>query len=141
MSATPPRPVWETLTMKTDDASALDRDEFDGEDAALFDTGATDAEAVDTAATPDTRPEAEPELDEDLLEADLGECDVLILDDEPDDVDLIIPEDEEGDEDEVEMAFLQEMGIDLDSADDGLLLDAAGGGFHDDDPLDDGVAA
>jgi hypothetical protein len=104
--------------MRTDDNSAsLDRYE-EGEDPELF---GLDGAASDPLDRPDD-PDAEP--DEALLEAELGAHDIAVeedldLTDEPDDD----PTDDQDDDHEV--ALLQELGIDLDAPDavlDGLDL-------------------
>ncbi len=97
--------------MRNDDAStALDRDDFDGDEGEIFGLdGASAGEPLDRFDDPDAEP------DDELLEAELGAHDIA-LDDEIDD-DL---EDEfdEMDDDDREITLLQELGIDLDARDD-----------------------
>lgn len=119
--------------MRPADKNPVGRDEFDGDDAEVIDGDLpiADAEAVDPVDS----------LDEDLLEADLGERDEFIALDEDEDLDddAIDPDDFE-DDDEYEVLMLQELGIDLDAADasePNLDLEVA----LVDDETDDGVAA
>lgn len=119
--------------MRPAEQNPAGRDEFDGDDAEVLDGDLpiAEAEAVDPADS----------LDEDLLEADLGERDEFIaLEDEEDlDDDAIDPDDDE-DDDEYELLLLQDLGIDLDTPDacePDLDLEVA----LVDDETDDGVAA
>jgi hypothetical protein len=122
--------------MRTDDnAAALGRDDDDGDDVERRDADAPGVEPVG---------DAEFAVDEDWLEADLGECDAPIAErlGDADLDDLILDDDDDADEDdEWEMALFQEMGIDLDAPDEAGVGFELGGGFEDDGALDDEVAA
>lgn len=129
--------------MRPDDtADAVDRDAFDGEAAAAFGPDASGAEPVTLGLEV---------ADDDGFEPEFGEPDVPygheFRNDELDD-EVIDPVDEET-EDDLEIALLQELGIDLDAPDEvevdfvepafaGLTLV---GGLHDEDPIDEEVAA
>jgi hypothetical protein len=96
--------------MRNDDATnALDRDDFEGDEADAF---TPEGAAADPAERVDDL-DAEP--DDAMLEAELGAHDVP-FDAEPDESEI---DDEPGDEDEddLEVALLQELGIDLDAPD------------------------
>jgi hypothetical protein len=120
-----------------DTADALDREDFDGDEFGLEAPG---ADPIDQAVAA----EADPIVDDDLLEAELGELDAPLAADEIEDLDaelLDAPDDE--DEDDQEVCLLQELGIDLDAPDPDPDRDRdidLGFTLHD-DPIDDEVAA
>ena len=122
-----------------DNASAPDLDELDGDES-------TPVVALDADPTPRAEDvEAEPVafLDEDLLEAELGELDAPLPHDELDDIDeqlLDSNDDDDDDDDDFEMALLHELGIDLD-APDAEEADLDLGVSLDDDSNDEEVAA
>lgn len=111
-----------------------DREDFDGEEAEIFGAEAA-VDPIDQVVSA--------VVDEDLIDAELGELDLPItevldadgLDDEI--VDPIEPEDE----DDQELTMLQELGIDLDSYDDDLVAVDLGVGLVDDETGDDEAAA
>lgn len=120
---------------KDDTSTALDRDEFDGEEAEIFVGETATAEPVERVDDPDAEP------DDELLEAELGEHDIALEDvlDLEDDVDLD-PGDLDHDDDEMEMALLHEFGIDLDAPDEpSELMEALA--VEEDPSADDEVAA
>jgi hypothetical protein len=122
--------------MRADQNPAHELDEFDGGESELF--------GIEPAGTdpPERVEEVEPEADEDLLEAELGERDALVADDpELDELDDNFDPDQDEVDDEFEMSLIQDLGIDLDAPDDLAANLELGTGFHDDDPLDDEVAA
>jgi len=115
--------------------SALGRDDFDGDEIEVF---VSDAAVVDPL---DQVVGVTDSIDEDLIEADLGERDEFIaVDDDDEDLDELLEFDDDDDEDDQEIMLLQDLGIDLDAADPPSLdvdLDVS----LDDDDSDDGVAA
>ncbi len=119
--------------MRPAEQNPVSPDEFGGDDTEVLDSELPVAGA-DTVEPGDS-------LDEDLIEAELGECDeFLALDDEEDlDDDTIDPDDSE-DDDEYEILMLQDLGIDLD-APDPLETDLDFQVALVDDETDDGVAA
>lgn len=97
--------------MRTDENSAaLDRDEFDGDEARLFEDDGTGDEPVERIDDPDAEP------DEALIEAEVGDHDIVPDDpepcDDPDDDALDVEDD-----DDLELVLLQDLGIDLDAPD------------------------
>jgi len=129
--------------MRPDDtADAVDRDALDGEEAAAFAPDATGAGPATLGLEV---------ADDDGFDPELGELDLPFghefRNDELDD-EVIDPIDEET-EDDLEIALLQELGIDLDAPDEVEADDAepafAGltlvGGLHDEEPVDEDVAA
>ncbi|MCA1685347.1 MAG: hypothetical protein LC745_05070 [Planctomycetia bacterium] len=101
-----------------------------------------DAPAADPSVTAE---DADPiaEIDEALLEAELGEFDALLADDELDQFDeQLLDADEDDNEDDDELTLLQELGIiDLDAPDEVESFGFDLGVRIDDDPVDDEVAA
>ena len=111
------------------------RDDFDGDEIEVFGAEAAVADPIEQVVG------ASDSLDDDLIDADLGERDEFITDDEDDeDLDELIEFDEDDDDDDREIMLLQEFGIDLDAADAPTLdldLDVA----LDDEDSDEEVAA
>ena len=110
------------------------RDDFDGDEIEAFGTEAAVADPIEQVAG------VTDSLDEELIEADLGERDEFIaVDDDDEDLDELLGFDDDDDEDDREIMLLQELGVDLDAADPPSLdvdLDVS----LDDDDGDDGVA-
>jgi hypothetical protein len=115
----------------------------DGSISTLEDVMNVNGKEVPLSRDPRDRDEAEMfGVEDDLVAID---ADLEVLDDaiDPalDEADLDLDDDAEDDDDEVEMALLQELGIDLDSLDetgaDRDLLDR----LDEDDPYDDEMAA
>jgi hypothetical protein len=123
-----------------DSAAAFDRAGDDGDEAGLHRPEGSDGERGEQAVDPYVDPET---LDEALLEAELADLEepLEVIEDEEDlDDDAVDPEDDESD-DELEIALLQEYGIDLDAPD--LVepqLDLTVR-LHDEESHDDEVAA
>jgi hypothetical protein len=120
--------------MKNDETpNALDRDDFEGEDAEYVSIG----DGIEPLGRGD---DLDVEPDDALLEAELGEHDIQFGDVEIDgEIDDTSGEDED-DEDDLEMALLHELGIDLDAADEpSMSLDEFVTG--EEPSLDDEVAA
>ena len=111
------------------------REDFDGDDVEIFGTEAAVADPIEAVAG------VTDSLDDDLIEADLGERDEFVAtDDDDEDLDELIEFDNDDDDDDQEIMLLQELGVDLDAADPPSLdldLDVSLG----DDDSDDGVAA
>lgn len=129
--------------MRSDDAAdSLDRDDFDGEESEIFGPEASNLDSMEANPEVEADPDVEV-VDEEYLEADLGELDAPILDDQSADLDdELLDGTEEEIDDEMEIMLLQELGIDLDARDDfvGGELEL-GVALHDDDSQDDEVAA
>ena len=110
-------------------------DDFDGVEVEVFGTEAAVADPIEAVAG------VTDSLDDDLIEADLGERDEFVAtDDDDEDLDELIEFDNDDDDDDQEIMLLQELGVDLDAADPPSLdldLDVSLG----DDDSDDGVAA
>ena len=111
------------------------REDFDGDDVEIFGTEAAVADPIEAVAG------VTDSLDDDLIEADLGERDEFVAtDDDDEDLDELIEFDNDDDDDDQEIMLLQELGVDLDAADPPSLdldLDVSLG----DDDSEDGVAA
>jgi hypothetical protein len=120
--------------MRNDDTpTTLDREDFDGDDAEVLGLDASGAEPAERFDDPDADP------DDAVLAAELGEHDIA-LDDALDADEDIEDEPAEDDEDDLEMALLHELGIDLDAPDEPSdLLEALAP--VDDSAVDDEVAA
>ncbi len=110
------------------------RDDFDADDVEVFGTEAAVADPIEAVAG------VTDSLDDDLIEADLGERDEFVAaDDDDEDLDELLEFDDD-DSDDQEIMLLQELGVDLDAADPPSLdldLNVSLG----DDDSDDGVAA
>ena len=142
--------------MRADHAgNAPDPDEFEDDEAlGLVDddtpepsASAGDSEpGADAGAEPGADPalaaESDAGFDEDLLDAELGGFDgpVIVEDIDEELLDQIDPDDLEDDDDDREIVFLQEMGIDLDAPDDLAAVDVSLR-LDDDEAVDDEVAA
>ncbi|MFO0952271.1 MAG: hypothetical protein U0835_14195 [Isosphaeraceae bacterium] len=127
-----------------DTAAALDRDDFDGEETDELGIEPSGADPTERAEDGDPDPAASSEFepDEELLEAELGECDGFIVDDpDLDELDDNFDPSPEEIDDEYEITLIQELGIDLDAPDDLGPEIELGAALHDDDPVDDEVAA
>ena len=110
-------------------------DDFDSDEVEVFGTEAAVADPIEAAAG------VTESLDDDLIEADLGERDEFVAsDDDDEDLDELLEFDDDDDDDDQEIMLLQELGVDLDAADPPSLdldLDVSLG----DDDSEDGVAA
>jgi hypothetical protein len=120
--------------MNMEDNPALLESDGDEFIAATGSESDPDAEVGPTAQAVDI------DLDEDLIEADLGEFDAPLVDDELDRLDeQLLDAEEEEDEDDLELTLLQDLGIDLDAPDEGVEIDLTLN--LDDDAGEDEVAA
>lgn len=121
-----------------DDAVTPDPDDLG------LDESAPDADPIAKSVGVDVEADPIAFIDEDLLEADLGELDAPLPHDELDDIDeqLLDSVEDDDDDDDYELALLHDLGIDLDAPDeeeDEIGVDLVAG--LDDDPGEEEAAA